>query len=160
MFPSGGDDRRQNDSWPRLRKMTKWGPAYTVQHTIYSNKARWVVRLPGGRLQYEHILIWEEATGRKHQRGWVIHHINGDPLDNGVENLEAMTHEAHQSLHLRGNMRSHTKFDGIESKQCLRCHKILPLREFGLNGKSAAGTVVYRPRCKPCENLRYKRRAQ
>lgn len=41
-----------------------------------------------------HLLVWEEVNG-KLPKGLVIRHINGDSLDNRIENLEAISHSEH-----------------------------------------------------------------
>lgn len=141
-------------TWPKLRKPTEWGPAYTVQHAIYTNKARWVVRTVNG-LVYEHILIWQKHHGRKLPRGWVVHHIDEDPLNNDVTNLEAMPHGKHNSLHRLRIMKSHVVTScGSEAKKCRACGKTKSLDLFPRNGTSAAGTLVYRPACRECDKLR------
>jgi|GEM_PF-3410701 len=132
--------------------MTRWGEAYTIQHTAKSNQARWVVQLPNGVIKYEHILVWEAAHGPLPE-GWVIHHKNGDPLDNTLENLQAMPRGTHTSLHMREIMRSHSIVDGVEGKVCRDCKNWKPLPEFPRNGRSRVGTVVYRPVCAACYAL-------
>ncbi len=132
--------------------MTRWGEAYTVQHTMHSDQARWVVRRPDGSLAYEHKLVWEEVHGALPQ-GQVIHHIDGNPLNNALENLEAMSRGEHTSMHLRGNMGSHSVRDGVEGKKCRSpfcCGTWKPLAEFPRNGRSKVGTPVYRPVCRAC----------
>ena len=47
---------------------------------------------------YEHILVWVSAHGRLAD-GQIIHHRNGNKLDNRIENLEVMT----RSDHVRGH---------------------------------------------------------
>lgn len=143
-----------NRTWPRLKKLTEWGYAYTVQHAVYTNKARWVVRTKDG-LRYEHILVWEKHHGMKLPKGWVVHHKDGEPLNNSIENLQAMTHAEHNSLHKRGVMRSHVLTpSGVEGRQCNECLVIKPLSEFPKNGTSLAGTPVYRPTCRTCGTSR------
>lgn len=66
-----------------------------------------VVWTPEGR-QYEHIVVAENAIGRKlkyisagHPDNEVVHHINGDKLNNGNNNLLVCTHSYHTELHHR-----------------------------------------------------------
>lgn len=52
----------------------------------------------GGRPKYLHREIWSRARGpipKKHH----IHHINGDPFDNRLDNLECILGVAHLSKH-------------------------------------------------------------
>lgn len=141
-------------TWPKLRKPTEWGPARTTQHAIYSDKARWVVRTPNG-LKYEHILVWEKYHGRKLPRGWVVHHKDENPLNNDISNLEAMPHAAHNSIHRLRIMKSHVVTQcGSEGKKCKGCGATRTLDLFAKNGRSAAGTPVYRPTCRDCDKLR------
>ena len=47
----------------------------------------------------EHILVMEQHLGRALEHGEVIHNINGDRLDNLIENLELHTSSTHKRLH-------------------------------------------------------------
>ena len=47
----------------------------------------------------EHRLVAEAKIGRLLTEDEVVHHINGDKLDNSPENLEVMTKAEHTSLH-------------------------------------------------------------
>ena len=47
----------------------------------------------------EHILVAEKHHGRRLRPGEVVHHINGDKLDNRPENLQIMTNSQHIHLH-------------------------------------------------------------
>ena len=44
----------------------------------------------------EHLIVWEEANGPI-PKGWVIHHLNGDKMDNRLENLLALPKHEHHS---------------------------------------------------------------
>lgn len=47
----------------------------------------------------EHRIIMETHLGRPLEKHEVIHHINGDKLDNRIENLEITTHSLHRQKH-------------------------------------------------------------
>ena len=57
-----------------------------------------VVRV-NGRIRNAHIVVWEKATGQSLPKGWDIHHKDGDGNNNAIENLVAMPHGEHISLH-------------------------------------------------------------
>ena len=48
----------------------------------------------------EHVIIMCSAIGRALLPGEVVHHKNGDRLDNRLENLELITIGKHNSIHL------------------------------------------------------------
>lgn len=53
---------------------------------------------------YEHQVVCCKKYGHTCiPRGYVVHHINGNPKDNRVENLEFLTLSEHFSLHQKGN---------------------------------------------------------
>lgn len=53
-----------------------------------------------GKSMDEHRLIAERRAGRKLVRFEFVHHMNGDPRDNRLDNLGIVTAEEHQRIHL------------------------------------------------------------
>ena len=51
-----------------------------------------------GKRTYEHRLIVEKTLGRSLRKDEVIHHNNGDKLNNRPENLTVMSQKIHRSL--------------------------------------------------------------
>ena len=67
-----------------------------------------MVTLGNGKRQYEHILVAERILGRAlknlghgNPATEIVHHINGNKIDNKPENLLICTHQYHTELHHR-----------------------------------------------------------
>jgi transposase-like protein len=54
---------------------------------------------PGGKQIMEHRKVMEEFLGRKLGKNEHVHHLNGNKLDNRIENLSIYTPDKHSKLH-------------------------------------------------------------
>lgn len=69
---------------------------YSITHHGYKT-----IFLNGKKVR-EHRLIAEKSFGIKLKNNQVVHHIDGDKLNNSPDNLEVMTLAEHTSLHHKG----------------------------------------------------------
>lgn len=57
----------------------------------------------------EHRLVMERVLGRRLKKAEIVHHKNGDGLDNRPENLEVLTWKEHRRIHLTDNVHKRWK---------------------------------------------------
>lgn len=73
-----------------------WKPVKKVPAVYLYKRVRF-----NGIYQYEHRFVMEKHLGRKLKRNEHVHHLNGDPTDNRLENLQIISPREHMLLHHR-----------------------------------------------------------
>jgi hypothetical protein len=77
-----------------------------------------------------------------------VHHINGDTMDDRLENFQLLTNSEHALLHMKAKPKYREVFE-LEKfglRRCRKCKKVLPLSEFYYLKKRG----VHFSRCRIC----------
>ena len=88
--------------------------------------------------KYLHRLIYEDHYGEI-PKGYIVHHKNGNKLDNSIDNLELMTLEEHTIHHSKGNKYWLGKKHSIETKHKLRVAHLKNYARIIKRGKDKRG---------------------
>ena len=128
-------------SWKCYQAMNKGetSPKYKNGHVRVDG-----YRLLGidGRDVLEHRYVMEQHIGRPLLQKEVVHHKDGNKLNNSIDNLELFNSQSsHVNAHCIG-------FRNEAEKQCCRCKVIKPRTEF--YPSSMPGRDPNRPKCKVC----------
>jgi hypothetical protein len=76
------------------------------------------------KLKYIHILKYETFVGVI-PKGYIVHHIDGNPENNDLDNFRLMSEEEHKSLHVIGES---NYFSKLKEKEVIQIHKLLKLK--------------------------------
>lgn len=103
-----------------------------------------------GQRKYEHRHVMEEFLGRSLLRSEIVHHKNGCPFDNRIENLELIDGIKDHMIKHKGGFRNETH------KECSYCHEIKPRSEFYLIKQRTPRMDPHKPTCRLCGDYRQK----
>lgn len=106
--------------------------------------------------RFQHVLVWEEHYGPI-PPGMEIHHINGDKLDNRIENLRLVTRLEHKRIH-SGCFRVGDRW----LKRCRRCRWYRPIDTdyYVYKGRNGAMGICRRCASELAVEAKRKRRAR
>ena len=122
--------------------MGKRGPKPMRADGYHITKAGYFRRWSAGGVTLQHVILWEAVNGPV-PRGYHLHHVNHNGLDNRLENLELVDPTTHKRIHSGCERR-----DGVWWKPCSICREFKPIN-VGNWYISREGYPLY-GRCRPC----------
>lgn len=117
----------------------------------------------------EHVLVAEDALGRKMPEGWEVHHINEIKLDNRPQNLVICeTRRLHGLMHALPDLIKRCEWLGAEGESvrlfkvfdppgayfCVKCQQSKPIGLFHRSKKYSSGV---RSECADCRRGEWSR---
>ena len=89
----------------------------------YLDQSGYQFVLDNGKYRREHRVVAEQKLGRPLEKGEVVHHIDGDKLNNHPDNLEVLTNSQHTKHHWETNP------DGFQQPKkkvqpCIECLEV------------------------------------
>lgn len=99
----------------------------------------------GGRKVFEHRHVMEQHIGRPLDPTEVVHHKDGDRLNNSIENLELLPSQSAHTEYQR------IRFADATHKECCRCETIKPRSDFNLASKNGHGKDPNSNYCRQCQ---------
>jgi hypothetical protein len=123
----------------------------------------YIVVYRNGRYSPIHRLIMEEHLGRLLDKSEIVHHIDGDKLNNNISNLVVVTRPSHCKIHYTQDEKKKLQWKAIQHLGALSNTKIQEPRpeptEEGLiwrNHKQRRAYIVRR--CSSCKVLLWQRK--
>lgn len=89
--------RKCYDEWIHVHGRTHRAPVGHVKEV--ASTGRKFVKIGEGKYRLEHRVVIENHIGRRLKSSEVVHHKNGKPADNRIENLLVVSQSAHMKLH-------------------------------------------------------------
>ncbi len=100
----------------------------------------------GGRRVFEHRHVMSLMLGRPLTNKEVVHHKDGDKLNNSPSNLELLPNQsAHKSERHRKRFADETR------KECSRCEQVKSRTDFNVRGKGGHNTDPHMSYCRECQ---------
>lgn len=85
-------EKTKNSVGKRIKPKGGYYEIYTRKTHPYRPEENWV---------REHIIIMENFLGRKLEKNEVVHHIDGNKINNDIENLDICTINEHNNCHAK-----------------------------------------------------------